>query len=54
MELDDDVAYTPGELAHAVTPVDPDDPWDEPASIGEDDRSRGRGEDSESLSAFTE
>ncbi len=54
MELDDDVAYTPAELAHAVTPVDPDDPWDEPESIGEDGQPRGRGDDSESLSEFTE
>jgi hypothetical protein len=53
MELDD-VSYTPAELAHAVTPVDPDDPWDEPESIGEDDQPHGHGDDSESVSEFTE
>jgi hypothetical protein len=54
MELDDDVAYTPAELTHAVAPVDPDDPWNEPESIGEDDKPHDRGDDSESLSEFTE
>ena len=54
MELDDDVTYSAAELAHAVTPIDPDAPWDEPESIDAEDHQRARADDSESLSEFTE
>ncbi|WP_066416430.1 hypothetical protein [Halorubrum aethiopicum] len=37
MSLDDDVDYSAAELEHAVAPVDPDDPWTEPAEIGGDE-----------------
>ena len=36
MELDDDIDYSPAELDHATTPVNPDDRWDEPDDIRED------------------
>jgi hypothetical protein len=43
MSLDDDVAYSAAELDHAVAPVDPDDPWTEPAEIDGDDETDGDG-----------
>ena len=63
MELDEDVDYSSAELAHATTPVDPDDPWVEPDDLGEDgtnettdaaDRNAGDGSPDESLTDFSE
>ncbi|MES3162466.1 MAG: hypothetical protein PPP55_13025, partial [Halorubrum sp.] len=42
MRLDEDVSYSDAELDHAVAPVDPDEPWEEPDDIGEAEKREGR------------